>query len=170
MLDSLSSAARLWLFATDRSLGRDEAPQLLGTLRPFLDTWRSHGRTVPAEATVLERRVLAIAAEIDSQALNAGVSGCGIDAMMQAVRHTLADRALRQLDALTVIYRASDTWAAVSRSTFRTLAARGEVNAETLVLDLTLDTLGDLRTHGLARRAGQTWHARAFSLAAPAAS
>src|SRR5690606_33112596 len=90
-LDTFPDDARLWLFATDRDLSADEHAAVLDAMQSFTASWTSHRRPVPAEAALLDGRVLAVAAQLAEGEVNAGVSGCGIDSLQRAV-DALADR------------------------------------------------------------------------------
>ena len=163
LFDALPDAARVWLFPLDRDPADPDA--LLGALAGWLPTWQSHGRPVRAQAAVLADRVLAVAALISEADLNAGVSGCGIDAMERTVADALAANGLALAPALGVAYRdGGGAWQQVPRPAFRRLVKAGEAGAETVVLDVTAGTVGDLRAHGVERPAGETWAARAFAL------
>ncbi|MEM6287966.1 MAG: hypothetical protein AAF845_12485 [Bacteroidota bacterium] len=169
MFDALPDAARLWLFPLDCTVTDTEADALLTRLGGWLPTWASHGRPVRAEAEVLAGRALAVAALISEADLNAGVSGCGIDAMEHAVAEALDAHGLALADALSVTYRdEAGDWQSVPRPTFRRLTREGAADAATPILDVTPTTLGDLRAQGVERPAGETWAGRAFRLGAPA--
>ena len=165
MLDPLPDAARLWLFPLDRTLDAPAADALRQRLAAWLPTWQSHGRPVAAAAEVVEGRARAVGAVISEADMNAGVSGCGIDAMERAVADALAAEGLGLGPALGVIYRAADGWRTVPRPAFRRLVREGEAGADTEILDVTPQTVGALREGGAARAAGATWAARAFALA-----
>ena len=161
----LPDRARVWLFATDRAV----PPAALDAVNAFLPTWASHGRPVQAEAAIAAERVLAIAALISPEELNAGVSGCGIDAMTHAVEAALSASGAAQVAPLAVTYRdASGSWLTVARPAFRALAKNGDVDSQTLVLDLTPTDLGALRARGVVVAAAEAWHGRAFGLSVPA--
>ena len=164
-LDALPDAARLWLLATNG----DPTP-LLADVQAFCAGWTSHGRPVEARAAVLAGRVLAVAARITEADVNAGVSGCGIDAMKHAVEQAALLHGRTLSPALAVSYRdAEGAWQTVPRAAFRGLASAGQVSPATLVLDLTPATLGGLRAAGgVARPAAASWHAAALRLAARA--
>lgn len=165
MLDSLPDAARLWLFPLDRTLGDAEADALHQSVAGWLPSWQSHGRPVRAETAVLAGRALAVGAVISEADLNAGVSGCGIDAMERAVAAALEARGLALAPALGVTYRdGADDWRSAPRPAFRRLAKAGEAGPETTLLDVTAGTVGELRARGVERPAGETWAARAFGL------
>ena len=163
-LSSLADAARLWLFALDRTLSDAEADALAANVRAWLPSWQSHGRPVRAEVSVLEGRVLAVGAAISEADLNAGVSGCGIDAMERAVADALGRAGIALAPALGVTFRADGAWRTESRPAFRRRVRAGDADAGTVLLDVTPKTVGALRTHGVARPAGETWAARAFAM------
>ena len=167
MLDSLPDTARVWLFPLDRTLGPDEADALRADVAAWLPSWTSHGRPVRAEAAVLEGRVLAVGAVISEADLNAGVSGCGIDAMERTVADALGRGGVALAPALSVLYRDGvGAWAQVPRPAFRRLARGGGADGATRVLDVTAETVGALRERGVERPAAEAWHGRAFRLAA----
>ncbi len=161
-LASLPDDARVWLFASDREIDGQTRDALARDVRRFTDDWRSHGRPVAAAAEILHDRVLAVAGAISPAEINAGVSGCGVDAMTHAVDAAAASAGLRWISGLEVAYRDGPDWRVVSRGDFRALAGAHGVTPETVVLDLTLDTLGALRSAGVARPAAESWHGPAF--------
>jgi hypothetical protein len=166
-LASLPDDARLWLFAADRDFD-GAAAGLLEDVRAFTDRWQSHGRPVVAAADVIDDRVLAVAGAISTADWNAGVPGCGIDAMTRAVGDAATSRSLEWVGGLDVVFREGSAWRVVPRGEFRRLARAGAVTPATVVLDLTIDTVGALRAGGAARPAGETWHGGAFWATAPA--
>ena len=170
LLAPLSDAARVWFFPLVRSLTEAEARALLGRVEAWLPTWASHGRPVAASATLDDRRrVLIVAAEISPDALNAGVSGCGIDAMTHAVEAALEAEGLAQLPALNVIYEGEGgVWESASRPQFRALVRAGQAGPQTRVLDLTATTLGEVRRDGVEKDVAESWHARVFRVPAAA--
>ena len=165
-LDHLPPSARLWLFALDG----DVPDGLLADVRAFCAQWTTHGRAVPAAADALAGCVVAVAAQLSDADVNAGVSGCGIDAMQHAVEAAAERHGRALVPALSVAFRGADgLWQTATRPAFRRLVAAGEAGVETCVLDLTPVTLGALRdAGGPERRAADTWHAVAFRLAASA--
>ncbi|MEL7363729.1 MAG: hypothetical protein AAFN13_16755 [Bacteroidota bacterium] len=166
MLASLPDSARAWFFTAGRQLAPTERTNLLESLSPFLREWQSHGRPVPAEATVLYDRFLIVGAHIDDDAPNAGVSGCGIDAMTHAVMNAAEAVGVAWVDGLQIAYAQPDgTPCVVSRRAFRALARDGIVDGATPVFVTTLTTVGAVRSQGLRQPASCTWHGRTFRLA-----
>lgn len=161
MLASLPDAARVWLFALDGSAGA-----VLPAVQAWLPSWASHGRPVTAAAEAVSEHVLAVGAVLSADELNAGVSGCGIDAMRHHVDAAVAGAGQALVPALSILYRdAAGAWQAVPRPVFRRLARAGAIHAQTLVVDVTADTVGGLRAHGAVRPAADAWTGRAFGLA-----
>ncbi|MEL6445233.1 MAG: hypothetical protein AAFU38_13330 [Bacteroidota bacterium] len=165
MLASLPDSARSWFFTADRQLAPTERTDLLEILSPFLRKWQSHGRPVPAEATVLYDRFLTVGAHIEGEATNAGVSGCGIDAMTHAVMSAADAVGVAWVDGLQIAYEQPDgTPCVVSRRAFRALARDGNVDGATPVFVTTLATVGAVRSQGLRQPASEAWHGRTFRL------
>lgn len=161
-IDRLPPSARLWLFALDGPVPES----LLADVRAFCDGWASHGRPVRAEADALADDVLAVAALISDAEFNAGVSGCGIDAMQRAVEAAAERHGLALAPALAVTYRDdAGAWQTVARPAFRRLVREGAAGLDTRVLDLTPATVGALvAVGGVERPAGEAWHGHAFGL------
>lgn len=161
----LPNDARVWLFALNRDLSSDEKNALLDALEPFLASWTSHNRPVPATADVRADRVFLVAAHIDAEALNAGVSGCGIDKMEAAVEQALSDLNLERIGPLSVVYRTRDGWEEASRAEFKARASSGAISPETPVLDVTPQTLAEVREAGIERPVRTSWLGKTFELA-----
>ena len=165
MLDPLPDAARVWLFPFDRTLTAPESARLGERVGAWLPTWSSHGRPVQARAEVAGGRVLAVGALISQADLNAGVSGCGIDAMEREVAQALAEAGVALAPGLGVTFRDEvGAWQTVARPAFRRRVRDGASGPDTPVLDVTAETVGAVREAGIERPARDTWAARAFAL------
>ncbi len=157
---SLADDARVWLFAFDGS-----AADVLPAVEAWLPSWTSHGRPVRAEAAVVHDAVLAVGAAITPEDFNAGISGCGVDAMQHAVEAAAGSAGRALLPALLVAWQAPDgRWQTGGRPAFRRALASGEAGPSTPVLDLTATSVGALRRDGVVRPAGEAWTARPFGL------
>ncbi len=162
---TLSDDADLWMYASDRPLDQETEKRLAESLSHFFEAWTSHGRKVRGAMEVLHHRFLVIAAEVEE----GDISGCGIDASIDAVHHAGARLNISWLPSLMVFYRDSaGTVADVSRSEFRRLVRNGEIASETPVFDLSVGKLGDLRDGHFEQPAGMAWHARVFKIGHPA--
>lgn len=156
VFDSLPDHADCWLYASDRLLDSEEIALLNGLFASFERDWSSHGRKVIGACEVIDGRVVVVAAHV----LQGDISGCGIDKSLHLLQEVAASRGFSWVSALNIVYRdANGVLQADSRKVFREAAAAGLVTDETAVVDLSIRTLGALRSGGLERRAGDSWHA-----------
>lgn len=157
-LEQLPAESRIWIFGAARLPEGSEAARLLDSTRTFLDEWTAHDRALRAGFDWRHHRFLVIAADES----RASASGCSIDALLNHLAEMEAELELPLLDTSPVWYRYPDREGAirtVSRQEFRRLAAEGRVDASTMVFDLTVDRLGELRAGAWERPAGESWHA-----------
>lgn len=160
----LPDDARLWIFTADRSLSEADQTRLIEEVGRFVQQWSSHGRPVPGAVALHENRFVLVGARLEG-----GVSGCGIDSLTHAVERAGDNVGIEWADGLQVVYRdAEGAIQVVPRPVFRQLARDGSITTATPVFDTTADTVGAVRTHGLERPAGSTWHGRVFRLMEPA--
>lgn len=158
---NLSPDARCWFYAADRSLLEDEQTRVLKALDPFFAGWTSHQRPVRGQAAFIADRFLVIGAEIP----NANISGCGIDKSVHAVEEVATALGFSWCSPLLVFWRdESGEVQHGKRSDFRKLVRSGMVSGETLVFDLSVETLGPLRDGAFEKPAAQSWHGLVFRL------
>jgi len=154
--DSLPDTSRVWVFGGDRALGDDEAARLLGEVDRFLAQWHAHGHPLAAGRDWSHDRFLTVAVD---QSI-AGASGCSIDGLYRALRPLEVVLGVRLLDSGGLFHRdASGEVRHVGRDEFVAAAARGEVTRDTIVFDLTVESLGEWRERFEAP-AHAGWHAR----------
>ncbi len=153
----LPDEARLWVFSLARPLSDVLAESLERQLSFFVSQWTSHGRPVPGGVSIEQSQVILVSARIDESA-NGGVSGCGIDSMTGAVEEAVRQAGGELLDSLHVLVRLDDgkLWPC-TRADIRRHVENGKLSTASEVVDTTLSTLGDLRTHGVIRPASETW-------------
>ena len=155
-LDSLPDDARVWVFGASSSLD-DRAEQLLGhDVDAFLGQWHAHGAPLTVARTFSEGRFLTIA--VDQR--TAGASGCSIDGLYRALRDAEPAVGVSLVGGGRVFYRdASGAVQSATHDEFEELTGSGIINADSIVFDTTVQTLGDWRARFEAR-AGDTWHAK----------
>lgn len=163
--ETLADEAKLWVYVADRTLTDAELETLDEFLDRFLDQWTSHGRAVEGAFEIRDRRILLLAGHI----ADAEISGCGIDESVRTIDRIAEEMGFSWLPALNVFYRnAEGNVVATDRSTFRELADKNEITAETSVFDPTIDRVKALREDGLERSARSSWHASVFPIGEPA--
>lgn len=164
---SLPAQARLWIYAADRPLSEAVQNQLLARLDLFLATWKSHGRDVMGAATIYADQFLMLGAYLT----NGEISGCGIDASVHQIESLAKDTGFSWASPLLIYYRNAEGEVCITpRNRFRQAIQSLEVNGDTFVFDLALQTIGDLHTTGFEKMAANAWHARIFRIPQPLAT
>lgn len=156
--DALPDDSRLWIFGAEPPPHPREAAELLDAVAGFLEEWAAHRRELDAGFAWDHRRFLQVG--VDESATAA--SGCSIDALIARLRVLEEEHGLSLLDTSPVWFREPGDGGrirCVGREAFRELAREGSVDGGTVVFDLTVDRLGDLRTGAWERPAAESWHA-----------
>ncbi len=163
LFPNLPDHARLWVYVVTEPLSDPVQAQLKQQLGAFLDGWTSHQRSVRGQATVQEDRIVMIAATVDG----GSVSGCGIDASVNALEEAAGDLGISWASPLDIVYRdASGRVCVTSRPAFRTLVSSGDVTGDTPVFDPSITRLDALRSGEFERPASDSWHNRIFQIPA----
>lgn len=154
----LPDSARLWIFGVDRPLSTEERERLLAEVGTFLSGWKAHGHPLAAAREWRHDRFLLVAVDDRVEP----PSGCSIDALVRILRGLESALEVRMLggDRLWIREGRNGDITRLSRSDFKDRAARGEINAETAVFDLSLTRLGELRSGKWELPAGESWHRR----------
>ncbi len=165
VFDGLPDEADCWIYAADRTLSSDEADLLTALFDTFQQDWSSHGRKVAGACVVVDRRIVIVAAHV----ADGDISGCGIDKSLHLLQEVADSRSFNWASALNIVYKdAAGDIEVVPRRQFKVLAEEGRIDAETRVVDLSIRQLGALRSGGIMRPAGSSWHARLLPSTEPA--
>ncbi len=155
-LQDLSDDARLWIFGSNRTLVGPEARRLADATETFVRDWAAHGEGLTASFEWRYDRFLLIA--VDER--RAAASGCSIDALTHHVRELERAFRIELLDGSRVWYRGDGAIRCVGRTEFHERAKRGEVSRESIVFDLGVQSLAELRSGRWELPAGESWHAQ----------
>jgi hypothetical protein len=143
--------APVWIFASSRELAPEEKERVSAAAREFVGMWKSHGEPLRGDAVVVDGRFLIVGVDGDA-------SGCSVDKLYDFVRQVERHTGAEFLNPGLVHFRSADgSIRSVDRPTFRELASRGEVGAETEVFDPSLSTVGEFR-QAWPSRASERWH------------
>ncbi|HEX6252359.1 MAG TPA: hypothetical protein VFZ56_13130 [Gemmatimonadaceae bacterium] len=154
--ESLPDLARVWVFASTRSLTAAEETELLQEVDGFLHEWRAHGEPLTAARDWREHRFLSIA--VDQR--DAHASGCSIDGLYRVLKAAEQRFGTRLLGGGTIHFRTpSGEIHALSREEFADAAERGEITRDTAVFDLTVGSVGEWLSE-FEKPAGRSWHAQ----------
>ncbi|MEX2531473.1 MAG: hypothetical protein WD960_11935 [Gemmatimonadota bacterium] len=156
---ALPDTARLWCFGVSRELEPDEEGRLLDAVDRFLAGWKAHGHPLAASRDWREGRFLLVATDDRITP----PSGCSIDALVRGLRELEQDLGMEMVGGGPVWFRQGGGDGGVrrvSRAEFKTAAREGVVGPETIVFDLALTRVGELREGRWERPARNSWHAR----------
>ena len=155
---------RLWLLALDRTPDAAALERLKSGLSTVFGTWRHKGQDYAAAWLLLEDRLLAVA----EPTMAGAPSGCAIDGMLRKVHRLAEELNLALVDPATqVLVRAQDGLRTISKAELGDRLADGTLDASTPVLDLSLFTLGALRSGQLEKPLHSTWIGRKFKVPVP---
>lgn len=156
--DTLPPSARVWVFGSLRPLEDSEAAILIADTDRFLEKWNAHGHPLYSGREWRDARFLTIGVDQTTE----GASGCSIDGLYRSLRTLETTLGTELLAGGYVFYRTSTAAdgevRSVTRREFISSAAEGQVDQDTVVFDLSVETLGDWRER-FETTAGQSWHA-----------
>jgi hypothetical protein len=162
LLPNLPDEARLWVYAFARPLSPEERERVVREISTFVPTWNSHGAAVRGAFELVEDRFVLIAGYVD-----AGIGGCSTDSMVRVMKQ-LREAGIDGFDRTLVFFRdAQQKVQAVKREDFQELVSKGQVDANTVVFDPTIQFVGDLRRGAFETTFARSWHAGAFSPSPP---
>ena len=168
LFPGLPDSARLWVFGVARELSPSEESRLMDNVAAFLGSWKAHGHPLAARVERVYRRFLLVAVD---EAV-ARPTGCSIDVLVDRLRALEAELGTEIVGGSPVWYRPEAEGAGierVSRSVFRERAEAGLVTEETIVFDLSLERVGELREGRWERPARESWHRRYLAGSKPRA-
>lgn len=160
-LEALGPDSRVWLYAFTETLTPQQEAVVRQAFDNFTSGWSSHGSGIRGAYTLLESKVVVLAMEEDQE-----ISGCSIDSSVAVLKDLKSQHGLDALDGGLVHYKGSDgEYRACSRLAFNGLCKQGEISADTIVVNLLYQGLGELRSSGgPILPLENSWHAKAFKL------
>jgi len=166
VLRDLPGTARVWIHPTATPLSTSTQTAFREQLDAFVDTWTSHQQAVRGASVVLYDRFVLLAGILED---GTTPSGCAIDEASRAIDNVADALNVDWVPSLYVMYRADDgSVVSVPRQTFQERVDTGTVTADTPVFDPSVTTLRAVRAGSFKQPAGESWHAEAFSVQAPA--
>ena len=153
--DQLPDFGGIWVYGSDRDLTSDEESRLLEAVDDFLSRWAAHGVPLHNARRWDEDRFLTIGVDSTKE----GASGCSIDGLYRALKALESSIGARIVTSGLIYYRGNDGKIhSVTRDEFSDLAAKGEINGDTEVYDLSVTSLNEWKSR-FKSRAHDSWHA-----------
>jgi hypothetical protein len=139
--EHFDSDSPVWLFQAASELSEPLQKNIQETLDTFIQQWKRHGSPIEGKAKIAYNRILVIAA-------NKSVcepSGCSIDSLTQVVKKIDTTYQLDLFNRLRGYYFKSEHQL-VGLDDLKTGVKNGILEPETLILDTTITTVGQLLT------------------------
>lgn len=153
--DTLPDSSRVWVYGADRQLESTARDKLLAATDAFLSQWKAHGVDLVSGRDWSEERFLTIGVDQERE----GASGCSIDVLFRTFKSMETEIGAKLVTSGLVYFREkAGEIRAVPRDEFSSLGARGEIDGDTEVFDLSVTTLGEWKAR-FKSRAADSWHA-----------
>jgi hypothetical protein len=159
-LSSLPDESKVWVYQADRFMTPEEVTLAENTLRDFaLKTWNAHRVKLNADAMVLHRLFLVLAADGSVEP----VSGCSIDSSVAVVRGLGRTLGVDFFNRTLIAYRnEQDEIECKNINEFWALRKAGVIGDHTIVFNNLVSTVGEFRQNHESTFAN-SWHAEMFA-------
>jgi hypothetical protein len=153
----LTPHSRVWIYTSNKQIDHAIVPFIEQELRLYVSEWTAHAEKVKADAGVFYNYFIILAAD-ESQVK---VSGCSIDSSVHFIQRLAEKYDLNLFDRFFTVYLHDGRLSGADRETLQQLIYKGEVSADTMVFNNTIQTLHELRNKWLVPM-HNSWHFMAF--------
>lgn len=136
-LEEMPPQARVWVYMCDRTWEDGEVEQISFAIRPFLDEWTAHQRTLKSSYAIFYNRFLIIAVDEEVNA----ASGCSIDKSVSFIKSIEQRLNCNMMNRMLFAYKKGDQVIVAEKDDFERLVDAGLITDETLVFDNLVDTV-----------------------------
>jgi hypothetical protein len=150
--DQLLDTARIWIYPCARQLTVNEVTDVSNRLRLFINNWTAHGKPMYASFTISHRQFIVVAADEQVQP----ASGCSIDDSVRVIKELDKTFSLELVHHALVIFLHDERPVTIPVSALKSALAENKWNANSLVFDVTVATVGEFKKRFVAP-AGKTW-------------
>ncbi len=153
IFSSLTGHARTWIYGFEKTLSVEQRKLVHERLSSFMNQWATHGESVRGDFLIAYDRFVIIAAETD-------LSGCSIDSSTHLFKDLKEYENLNALNRNLIFYWKNQTIRFLKRNHLYELFAKNAINVHTIVFDLTIQTVDQLRQKKFETPLSQTWVAQ----------
>lgn len=124
---NLGPGARVWIYQAERTLDESEFGIVDQFIRPFLEGWKAHGRSLKSSYTIMHDQFVVIAVdEVDQEA-----TGCSIDSSVGVLQRLQEALGVTMLDRSKVPFFINGKVELVDFRRIRDLVSEGTIHADT---------------------------------------
>lgn len=156
LFEQMPDHSRVWIYQSDRVLTDAETLLIKQKLRDFIQSWKSHQKSLNAHANIMYQQFILLAVDEQYEA----PSGCSIDSSVAFLKNLEQEFKINLFDRLKFAWKADDHQIRCStRSEFATLYAAGKINDQTIVFNNLVQTKKELLQKWEVELA-LSWHAK----------
>ncbi|MBA3898890.1 MAG: ABC transporter ATPase [Bacteroidetes bacterium] len=148
-------ASKIWVYQSSREFTGTETEAIILLGDAFVEQWAAHGSKLKAGFNILYNRFVILIAD-ESQAM---ASGCSIDSSVGLIRKIEGMFNLNLLDRMQVAYKFGGNILTTHLSDFESKLKEGILNADTIVFNILIQTLGEL-VNNWELPVKESWHQR----------
>lgn len=149
---TLSDAARVWIYQSNRLFSLSEALELESELDAFIDEWTSHGAAVAGSAHLFFGQFIVLIAD-ESDTI---VSGCSTDKSVHFIQSIEKRYNVQLLDRTTLAFLVKDKLQLLPLNQLPYALEHGFIGPGTLYFNNLVATLGALKENWIIP-AGRSW-------------
>ena len=135
---TLSEESRIWLYAAEIALSKDNQKYILNVISDYLKDWNAHKQPLTAGVTILENHFIVVALDENKN----GASGCSVDTLQNTIQKIEKELTFSLMNRLNVFCKIEDEILCIPSFKLGSLADK-----DTLFYDLTILTKSDLNTY-----------------------
>lgn len=154
---NLPDEARVWIYQSNRPFTEEEVEKLEPLLGDFLAQWTAHGASLKAGYDLPYRRFIVLGLDQSE----ASATGCSIDTSVHFIQEVEKMFDVVLMDKMNVTYKNGKYVAHKDLMDFKKMAKARSVNAETIVFNNLVQTVGEYRENWEVP-ARESWHSRFF--------
>jgi Zn-dependent metalloprotease len=148
---SLTDSSRVWVYQAESKLSNNEVALVKQACEKFIPAWKAHGTNLQADYRILFDRFVCLFVDESGQ----DATGCSIDSSVHFIQQLEKALGKSLMQRTQVIYLNED--GVIKEVEMNEMS--GTINAETLVFNNLVTSLGEMRKGWLVQ-AKDSWHAR----------
>jgi hypothetical protein len=152
--EEMPDSARIWAYQSDRYLSFEEVEVASAYLLNFTNEWTAHSKDLRASFTILYNTFIILAVDEKAE----GASGCSIDKSVKVMQQLEKEFFVNLFNRTWVYYKDKEgLLRGVSLESFRHMANHGQLDANTIVYNNMVQTVGELKSKWEVP-ANESWH------------
>ncbi len=151
--NQLANTSNVWVYQSDVQLTQQQVASIIAIGENFINTWESHGNSIPASIDVFYNQFVLITADDCGN----GLCGRAKDAQVRLMREIEQQLNIQLTNRMLTAYKEDNAIKSITFNDFKRLAESGMINAETIVFNHLIETKEDFITQW-ETPAKNSWH------------